>query len=227
LHRKPRPCPVHLSVIIMNIGSLLQRLKEDTRQRIIAAGRAELMRGCFTAASMRAIAAAAGVSVGNLYRYFPGKEALFQAVVRPAYSSLLSLVRADARLDRKAMKDFRSVQPVADLLLSACRAYRTEVLVLTDRSAGTRYENTKNVLVRHIERRLSAGLHSGRAAGGAAEDAFILHVMAATFVEGFLMVLRRGADPRFMDRALRRLLALFFEDIATRMAPEPPRGRKK
>jgi AcrR family transcriptional regulator len=212
----------------MNIGSLLQRLKDETRERIIAAGRAELTRRGFAAASMRAIAAAAGISSGNLYRYFAGKDALFQAVDRPAYTNLLSLVRADEGLDRRAVKDFRNVQPVADLLVNACRAYRVEVLILTDRSAGTRYENAKSVLVRHIERRLTAGLRPGPpGAGGRAEDSFILHVMAATFVEGFLMILRRGPDERFMDLAVRRLLALFFKDIVARMGPDLLRRRKK
>jgi AcrR family transcriptional regulator len=209
----------------------LQRLKEDTRDRILAAGRDEFMRAGFAAASMRAIAGAAGISPGNLYRYFAGKEALFQAVVQPAYARLLSLVRVDARLDRTAMKDFQKIQPVADLLLNACRAYRVEALILTDRSAGTRYENVKSVLVRHIERRLQAGLRAGSAAGGgaggAAEDTFILHVMAATFVEGFLMILRKGADGRFMDLALRRLLALFFKDIVARMGASPAHRRKR
>jgi AcrR family transcriptional regulator len=205
----------------------LQRLKDDTRNRIRAAGRAELMRAGFSGASMRAIAGQAGISVGNLYRYFPGKEALFHAVVAPAYLSLLSLVRADTRLDRKAVKDFRHVQPVADLLLSACRAYRTEVLILVDRSAGTRYENVKSVLVRHIERRLSAGLRSPHSADGDAEDSFLLHVMAATFVEGFLMILRKGRNDLFMDRALRRLLELFFKDIAARMGHPPGRRSRK
>jgi len=176
---------------------------------------------------MRRIARAAGVSVGNLYRYFAGKEALFQAVVRPAHASLLSLVRADTRLDRKAVRDFRIIEPVAELLLRACHAWRIEVLILLDRSAGTRYENFKGVLVRHIERRLSTGLRGARGGAAGAPDAFILHVMASTFLEGFLMVLRRGADERFMEAAVRRLLALFFKNIVARMGPESPRGRKK
>jgi len=205
----------------------LQRLKDDTRERILAAGRAELMRRGFAAASMRAIAAAAGVSAGNLYRYFAGKEALFEAVVRPAYTRLLSLVRADARLDRRAVKDFRNVQPVADLLLEACSAWRVEMLILTDRSAGTRYENVAGVLVRHIERRLSAGVRAGGPAGAARESSFILHVMAATFVEGFLMILRENPDERFMDLAVRRLLALFFKDIVARMRAVLPQRRGK
>ena len=63
----------------------MQRLKEGTRERIVAAGRDEFMRKGFAAASMREIAQRAALAVGNLYRYFAGKEALFEAVVRPAH----------------------------------------------------------------------------------------------------------------------------------------------
>jgi AcrR family transcriptional regulator len=197
----------------------MQKLKDETREKIIAAGRDQFMRRGFAAASMREIARSSGIAVGNLYRYFTGKEALFEAVVQPAYRSLLSLVRSDRQLDREALRDFRSVQPVTDLLLRACQEYRTEVLILADQSAGTRYGGTRGVLVRAIERRLSTGLRLGRKGHGRAEDFLILHVLAATFVEGFLMILRKK-EPRAarLDGAVRRLLALFFKDIAARMA---------
>jgi AcrR family transcriptional regulator len=196
----------------------MQRLKEGTREGIIAAGRDQFMRKGFAAASMREIAQGAGIAVGNLYRYFTGKEALFDAVVRPAYRGLLSLVRADRQLDREALRDFRAVEPVIELLLTACREYRAEVLILVDQSAGTRYGSTKEVLVGAIERRLSAGLLPGRTVRGRAEDSLILHVMAATFVEGFLMILRKtGRRAANRDGAVRRLLSLFFKDISTRM----------
>ena len=127
----------------------MQRLKEGTRERIVAAGRDEFMRRGFAAASMREIARGAGIAVGNLYRYFAGKEALFEAVVAARPTGACSpWCGPDRQLDREALKDFRSVQPVTDLLLKACQAYRAEFLILVDRSAGTRYENTRDVLVR-------------------------------------------------------------------------------
>jgi AcrR family transcriptional regulator len=189
----------------------MQHLKDDTRERILAAGRAAFAERGFAGASMREIAARAGVTVGNVYRYFPGKDALFGAVVGPVYRGLLSVVRADRGVDRRAIADFRVVEPVIERVLDACRTSRAEILILADHGAGTKYADLKGALARAVEKRLRAGLQ-------ARDDAFVLHVMASTFVEGFLMIIRRGGGAARMAASLRRLLALFFEDIAVRMA---------
>jgi AcrR family transcriptional regulator len=196
----------------------MQHLKEEVRRKIIEAGRAEFMAKGFAAASMREIAERAGVVAGNVYRYFPGKDALFEAIVGPAHKSLLSLVKANSPVDRKAVNDFRAIEPTVELLLEACRAYHTELSLLAQGSEGTPYANTREELVAHIEGRLASGLLSPRDGGKKNEDSFILHVMAATFIDGFLMILReQGRDPSAMDRSVRRLLALFFKDLKARL----------
>jgi AcrR family transcriptional regulator len=196
----------------------MQRLKDDTRARILAAGRAAFAERGFAGASMRDIAARAGVTAGNVYRYFRGKDGLFDAVVGPAHRALLSVVRADRGVDRRAVADFRAIEPVIERVLDACRTTRTEILILADHGAGTRYADLKGALARAIEKRLRAGLRVRGTAAGDRDDGFVLHVMASTFVEGFLMIIRRGGGEARMTAALRRLLALFFEDIAGRMA---------
>jgi len=196
----------------------MQHLKEQVRGKIIEAGRAEFMAKGFSGASMREIAERAGVVAGNVYRYFPGKDALFEAIVGPAHKSLLSLVKANSRVDRNAVNDFRAIEPTVELLLEACHTYRAELSLLADGSAGTRYANTREELVAHIERRLALGLLSRGNGGKKGEDSFILHVMAATFIDGFLMILReQGLDSRVRDRSVRRLLALFFKDLKARL----------
>lgn len=65
----------------------MQTLKSDIRQKILDAGRREFSRKGFAKASMRSIALQAGIGVGNLYNYFPGKDNLFRAVLAPVISS--------------------------------------------------------------------------------------------------------------------------------------------
>jgi AcrR family transcriptional regulator len=196
----------------------MQYLKEQVREKILKAGRAEFMAKGFAAASMREIAERAGVVAGNVYRYFSSKDALFEAIVGPAHESLLSLVKANSRVDRTAVNDFRAIEPTVELLLDACRTYRTELSLLADGSEGTRYANTRDELIAQIERRLSAGLLSGKRGGKKGEESFILHVMAATFIDGFLMIIRRqGMNASAMDRSVRRLLVLFFKDLKARL----------
>src|SRR5690242_4040434 len=52
-----------------------------------------LVRDGFDRASTNRIAAAAGVSVGSLYQYFPSKEALVAAVIERHNRELLQVVR--------------------------------------------------------------------------------------------------------------------------------------
>ena len=61
----------------------MQKLKENIRNDILAAAAAEFNQRGFEKASMRKIAATAGTTPGNIYRYFKNKENLQEAIVRP------------------------------------------------------------------------------------------------------------------------------------------------
>ncbi|RXF73658.1 TetR/AcrR family transcriptional regulator [Hansschlegelia zhihuaiae] len=57
------------------------RRQEDQRKRILDAAIACFARGGFHATGMQAVCAEAGMSPGALYRYFPSKDAIIEAIV--------------------------------------------------------------------------------------------------------------------------------------------------
>jgi AcrR family transcriptional regulator len=57
---------------------------EEKRQEILAAARACFIREGFRGASVAEICAEAGISPGHLYHYFPGKEAIVDAIAMAA-----------------------------------------------------------------------------------------------------------------------------------------------
>ena len=65
-----------------------EKIKEEEKKEFLTYG--------FTDASMRRIAAAAGMSASGLYKHFAGKEEMFSALVEPAYQGLLALFRQEA-----------------------------------------------------------------------------------------------------------------------------------
>ncbi|MDR3520003.1 MAG: TetR/AcrR family transcriptional regulator [Acidocella sp.] len=71
-------------------------LSPERRERIVAGAAAVFIRDGYEGASMSQIAAAANVSKGTLYNYFPGKEALFAAFVRENCDCLVQEVFKDA-----------------------------------------------------------------------------------------------------------------------------------
>lgn len=66
---------------------------ERNREKLLAAAR-EVFSAGGPDASLEAVARAAGVGIGTLYRHFPTREALFQAVYRREIDQLVELAAA-------------------------------------------------------------------------------------------------------------------------------------
>lgn len=71
---------------------MAQTLKESVRQRILQAAE-EQMYTEGSSVTMRQIAKAAGLTPGNLYRYYAGREELLKAVIDPVMQGLDALIR--------------------------------------------------------------------------------------------------------------------------------------
>ena len=103
----------------------MARDKSAHHEKIIAAAREEFMTYGFTDASMRRIAAAAGMSVAGLYKHFTSKEEMFAALVEPACQGLISLYRQEEADERAALQTAHSricvIVPGEDSTLSVLK----------------------------------------------------------------------------------------------------------
>jgi AcrR family transcriptional regulator len=117
--------------------------KEEVRQAFVrAAGEAFAADG-FLATTMADVAARAGSSVGNLYKYFQSKQALLDAVVPPG---LVRELRRRTRARIRALgtaRDVRELASDADYhavggeLLDFCLQHRAAVVIVLLRGDGT------------------------------------------------------------------------------------------
>jgi AcrR family transcriptional regulator len=122
---------------------MVQVPKEHVREAFVAAAAATFAELGYAATTMAAVAERAGSSVGNLYKYFPGKQQLFEAAV-PAelVQELTRRTRARMRALGTA-KDVRELPPSAEYhalagdLLDYCLAHRQSVIVVLARAEGT------------------------------------------------------------------------------------------
>ena len=69
------------------------QLQSDRRAEILAAAQRCFVRSGFHGASMQDICAEAGMSPGNLYRYFPSKEALIAGIAERDRAEVGAAVR--------------------------------------------------------------------------------------------------------------------------------------
>ncbi len=121
------------------------RDKELHHGNIIEAATAEFMEYGFQDASMRRIAAAAGMSVSGLYKHFASKEEMFSALVESACRGLMALFRQEAddqsqnvgAGDLSAWETGQDAKRAVAYIYDHLYAFR----LIVCKSQGTRYEN--------------------------------------------------------------------------------------
>lgn len=111
-----------------------QVLKPHVRERILGAASAAFFEQGYDEASMAGIARAAEVSAANIYRYFPDKAALFDAVLPDAL-----IAEHDRLLDERvgALVEPVGSSAAADDLLAFWSAHRLAVATLLDHEGAT------------------------------------------------------------------------------------------
>lgn len=75
-------------------SALMEERLAGNRERILHAARALIAEGGYRNAPVTAVAAAAGVSTGQIYRHFPSKADLFVEVLNAAVQHEMGILRA-------------------------------------------------------------------------------------------------------------------------------------
>jgi AcrR family transcriptional regulator len=151
------------------------RDKSASHERIIPAARKEFLEKGFEKASIRAIAAAAGMTSAGLYRHFADKEAMFAALVEPAlaeFRGLFDVFKArDYELLERGSLD-TMWQDGADLAAFLGIIYRhfDAAKLLICRSEGTRYEHFIHDYVTAEQKETLAYLDEARRRGIPVKD---------------------------------------------------------
>jgi AcrR family transcriptional regulator len=163
---------------------------------------------------MRTIASNAGIAIGNVYRYFKNKDELFNTIVEPAYSRFTSMV-FDLYQNHDPIPEIHFLaEDITDKIMEFYEKYGTELLILIDKSKGSKYENIKEELIRLINHRIKSELTPVfKDKGIVLQDDYILYVVATTFIEGIFMIIRKYNDHTKIKELIGQLLIIFFDDF--------------
>lgn len=124
----------------------MPRDKSANHEKIIAAAKKEFLNFGFNDASLRRIAADAGMSASGLYKHFPSKEAMFESLLDPVINGFRAMydnaaLRDFAALDAFDVMSSRESSGDAVLVMSYIYEHYDEFKLLVCRSQGTRYES--------------------------------------------------------------------------------------
>ena len=127
--------------------------KNDTYTEILKNAKQEFLQNGFDKASMRSIAAMTGITAGALYKHFPSKAAIFEALVQPLITQTLSIgidfseiaVHLFQAEDNSAIKE--AIRISIRNLFTLVYSRFDEFTLLFNRSAGTKYENIRHEFV--------------------------------------------------------------------------------
>ena len=89
-------------------SALMEERLAGNRERILHAARALIAEGGYRNAPVTAVAAAAGVSTGQIYRHFPSKAELFVEVLNEAVQREMNILRTIATTQASASERLRN-----------------------------------------------------------------------------------------------------------------------
>lgn len=208
---------------------MAQRLKDDVRLRIVDAALDAFATAGWRGARLADIAEAAGVSTGNVYRYFPDKEALLAAAVPPELAArLVSLLRRRVRgLEGLADWGRANVGDAgADELLAFWIAHRREVVILLGRAEGSPLGHVRGLVVGELTRLAARWqrAHTDRAV--APETRFVLRRIFEGTVGMIVEILAAHDDAGAIRDAFRAFWRFQLAGLQALLA-EAPAGERR
>ena len=135
----------------------MQRLKNEIKKKIITISIDEFLKNGFTAASLRDIAKAVGISTGNLYNYFPGKEQLFYTITEDVKREIdlignYAVNRIFWGFFDSDEKMLQYIELISEIHFNLLKKYGREFVIILECSNGTKLQNFKKNLIGKTEK---------------------------------------------------------------------------
>lgn len=200
----------------------MQVLKDYVRNNILSSARNEFLEKGYTKASMRDIATNAGITVGNIYRYYESKEYLFESIVEPTFleiSHLFQNIELDA-FDQYGKDEYLNFRTIfTSQLMKIVEENREEIVILIKCSEGTKYRQAKSQFAEIIEVKVSKYVIEVVQNKGANLDKnMVSRVISKSVIDGLTeIIIQNGLqDMKRLENDVKVLMDLYFNNILTR-----------
>jgi len=201
---------------------IMQVLKEEVRRKIKKAALYEFEQKGYQKTSMRSIALSAGVTVGNLYRYFKNKDDIFNVIIQPAFQEIYKFIDKFARFkktapsEKKQKDDF--IEMFEESLIRIYIQHRSELVILLNGSKGSQMENAREQIISLIACRIKKeAFPKMKKKRIVPEDDFLAQVLATSFIEGISIVLNKFKDKEKTKGLFTQFTHIYFRNLISEL----------
>ncbi|MCR5529067.1 MAG: TetR/AcrR family transcriptional regulator [Saccharofermentans sp.] len=194
----------------------MPRDKTLSHERVKAAIREEFLEKGYEGASVRSIGARAGMSSAGLYRHYPDKASMFDAVIEPLTKSVESWLERHKqesleRMERQLSGDILG-ETLFDLIKDVILPRREEFKLLISCSAGSRYENYINDFVLQNQKDMMLTFERLRGEGYKVRDITEeeLHILLSAYLTACFEPIIHGHDDEEVLRQLDTIRDFFL-----------------
>ncbi len=188
----------------------MQYLKKEIKDRILASAVDEFKEHGFANASIRNIANNAEISLGNIYRYFANKEALYLAVINPFMESVKQSVEQDFVFKDKSMKE------MSIIFVRFLMQYSDELLIIR-KGNSVHYVKFVSYITEVISNKIREMMEeSFPEIDEKIKNPEFYNAIAEGFLNSLFKILRNEDSPEVQERNARELITFYFGHMKDR-----------
>lgn len=198
----------------------MQYLKDEVRNKIIEEALREFKSKGYKHASIRSIAKNSNTSVGNLYKYFNGKEDLYENIIGTVYYELMDYVNQfnKVKIDEKSGNIFYNLM---EKIMKIFERNSMELSILLNKSEGSKYENCKCIFVEFITRIVTESMkYELKLQGRKLKDNFIIYILSYNLMESIAIILREKENGIEVRKLISDIIDIFYKDIINKLDSE-------
>ena len=188
----------------------MQYLKKEIRDRILNAAVTEFKEHGYSDASIRNIANNAEISLGNIYRYFENKEALYFAIITPFMESIKQTVEQDFVFEGKTMKE------VSEILVAFLVKYSDELLIVRKGNSVHQDKFVNEIVVVMSNKIHELLANSFPEINDKISNPGFYGAIAEGFLTSLFKVLNTEDSPEVQERYARELITFYFGHLVDR-----------
>ena len=198
----------------------MQYLKDEVRKNIVEEALKEFKQGGYKGTSIRSIAKNSNTSVGNFYKYYHGKDDLYENLIGPVYDKLMDYINQFNKvIDNEKADDI--FYELMDKILEIFKESSTELTILLNKSEGSKYENCKKTFVDFVTRIVSQKMeYELLLQGKRLKNNFIIYLISYNLVESISIILREKEDGIEVKKLILDIIDIFYNNIISKLDSE-------